>query len=206
MLGRELADIDRLFGWTAGSRKVVPIAELAARMPLLLRAAARYARQLPPDHYGHVIPGQEDVTGPLVLPDGTELRLSDGTPYIPHHTYFDLVGHIAGHGAKFLHLARNPGSDVYSRMEFFAPLGEPDSDATLDEVCDLLETSARAIEEWSRDAAPGRAHPMLDSMTYSTAQHCRQLIAILELLGIEADGPLSEADYEGLALPAATWG
>jgi hypothetical protein len=47
---------------------------------------------------------------------------------------------------------------------------------------------------------------MLDSMTYSTAQHSRQLLAVLELLGIEPDGPLSDADHEGLALPVTTWG
>jgi hypothetical protein len=219
VLGRDLAEIDRLFGWRSTPRKPLPAADLVYRMQMLLRAAARYARQLPPEHYGDVIPGQEHVSGPLMLADGSVLRRSDGSHYIPHHTYFDLAAHIAGHGDKFLHLALHPDSNAFSRIETFAPLGEPGADATLDEVCDQLAEAADAIGRLSggfstRDlAAPVRSpdglttlHAMLDSMTYSTAQHSRQLLAVLELLGIEPDGPLSDADYEGLALPVTTWG
>ena len=218
VLGRDLAEIDRLFGWQPNAHKPLPGKDLAERMQRLLEAAVRYARQLPAEHYGDVIPGQEHVTGPLVLADGSVLRRNDGTPYIPHHTYFDLVAHIAGHAEKFIHLAEHPASEVFARIDTFAPLGEPDADATLDNVCGQLATASAAIGGWSRSLSErdlavsvrtfdgvSTLHAMLDSMTYSTAQHTRQLLAILEMLGIEPDGPLTDADCAGLALPVATW-
>ena len=42
-------------------------------------------------------------------------------------------------------------------------------------------------------------HELLERCTWHSAQHARQIIAVLERLGIKADGPLTEADYAGLA-------
>ena len=43
-------------------------------------------------------------------------------------------------------------------------------------------------------------HELLERCTWHSAQHARQIIAVLERLGIKADGPLTEADYAGLPL------
>lgn len=45
----------------------------------------------------------------------------------------------------------------------------------------------------------------LQRQTWHSAQHVRQLAAVLERFGIEPDGPLSIEDLAGLPLPAGLW-
>src|ERR1043166_1367984 len=49
------------------------------------------------------------------------------------------------------------------------------------------------------------AHRVFERVTWHSAQHCRQLIAVLERMGIPPDGPLSAADLAGLPLPERLW-
>lgn len=49
------------------------------------------------------------------------------------------------------------------------------------------------------------AHKVFERVTWHSAQHCRQLIAVLERMGISADGPLAPADLAGLPLPERLW-
>ena len=48
-------------------------------------------------------------------------------------------------------------------------------------------------------------HELLERCTWHSAQHARQIIAVLERLGIDADGPLTAQDYAGLPMPAGLW-
>ena len=48
-------------------------------------------------------------------------------------------------------------------------------------------------------------YALLGSCAYSVAQHTRQLIAVLELLGGKPDRPLADDDYAGILLPASLW-
>ena len=49
------------------------------------------------------------------------------------------------------------------------------------------------------------AHKVFERVTWHSAQHCRQLIAVLERMGIQADGPLTSQDLAGLPLPERLW-
>lgn len=49
------------------------------------------------------------------------------------------------------------------------------------------------------------AHRVFERVTWHSAQHCRQLAAVLERMGIEADRPLSAEDLAGLPLPERLW-
>jgi hypothetical protein len=215
---RDLRDIDALFGWTAAARELLPVAELVDRMITLLRASIRYARQIPPGHYGDVVPGQEGVDGPIVFPDGSVLHLSDGSPYIPHHTYIGLVGHIVGHAVKFMYLVRQPDSDLFRDLRTFAPLGEPLDDTPMTELTAKLDAEIVAIHNWfaasqgsgidqvvETDQGPRTLQQMLDLMIYSTAQHTRQMLSILEILGIAPDVPMRDSDFSALAVPTRVW-
>ena len=46
---------------------------------------------------------------------------------------------------------------------------------------------------------------VLERSTWHSAQHARQLVAVLERFGIAADRPLTEAELAGLPLPAGLW-
>jgi hypothetical protein len=48
-------------------------------------------------------------------------------------------------------------------------------------------------------------HVLLERSTWHTAQHARQLIAVLERFGVEPDRRLSAADLAGLPLPEGLW-
>jgi len=49
------------------------------------------------------------------------------------------------------------------------------------------------------------AHQLLERSTWHSAQHTRQLIAVLERFGIEPDGRLTAEDLAGLPLPEGLW-
>jgi hypothetical protein len=49
------------------------------------------------------------------------------------------------------------------------------------------------------------AHRMLERSTWHSAQHCRQLVAVLERMGIQPNGPLTAEDLAGLPLPERLW-
>lgn len=49
------------------------------------------------------------------------------------------------------------------------------------------------------------AHQVFERVTWHSAQHCRQLVAVLERMGIAADRPLTAVDLAGLPLPERLW-
>jgi hypothetical protein len=49
------------------------------------------------------------------------------------------------------------------------------------------------------------AHKVFERVTWHSAQHCRQLIAVLERMEIKPDVSLTAADLAGLPLPERLW-
>ena len=49
------------------------------------------------------------------------------------------------------------------------------------------------------------AHKLFERVTWHSAQHCRQLAAVLERVGIQPDRPLTPHDLAGLPLPERLW-
>jgi glutaredoxin len=216
-VGIDLAELDRLLEVADSGPRLLPWKELVERAPRLLEIAVRYARQLPPAHYEDPIPGMENLKLPLILPDGTPLLRPDGEPYIPHRNYIGLFRHIVGHGAKVERMAADPGVDISDTVTFVL-LGEPDDDQPVGDVCDEATRIADGIRrKWPPGVKPELAtvmdtfsgpqslHQMLHSMVYSLTQHTRQLMTVLETLGVTPDGPLGIDDYAGLELPAGVW-
>ncbi|MBI3067880.1 MAG: hypothetical protein HYY79_03060 [Betaproteobacteria bacterium] len=48
-------------------------------------------------------------------------------------------------------------------------------------------------------------HQLFERSTWHSAQHARQLVAVLERLGVEPDGRLTPEDLAGLPLPERLW-
>ena len=48
-------------------------------------------------------------------------------------------------------------------------------------------------------------HHLLERCTWHSAQHARQIIAVLEGFGVAPDGPLTAQDYAGLPMPQGLW-
>jgi len=49
------------------------------------------------------------------------------------------------------------------------------------------------------------AHKVFERCTWHSAQHCRQLVAVLERMEIKPDRPLTPEDLTGLPLPERLW-
>jgi hypothetical protein len=49
------------------------------------------------------------------------------------------------------------------------------------------------------------AHKVFERVTWHSAQHCRLLIAVLERIRIQPEGPLTASDLAGLPLPDRLW-
>ena len=50
-----------------------------------------------------------------------------------------------------------------------------------------------------------RVHEVLERSAWHPAQHARQLMLLLDELGIEPDGRLTAQDLAGLPLPEKAW-
>ena len=94
----------------------------------------------------------------------------------------------------------------------------PGSVATPRQIADYGRSVEKRVEAWWKNKADKSCretvktyygarplHELLERCTWHSAQHARQIIAVLERLGVEPDGPLTAADYAGLPLPEGLW-
>lgn len=188
-------DMDRVRAFIGGeepSPQLLPAAELVQRVERFLPAAVRLAGQLPADCHDQRIPGRD-------------------------RTYLGLANHVVAHVEIFLTLAGGAAftlegidEEVLRGLERHvhppAQLGARSSDAT-SRLRDWLSTAPtgdldRVVPTFFGDQT---VHALLSSCAYSVAQHTRQLMSVLEMLGIEPDEPVGQDVYAGLPMPAGVW-
>lgn len=217
ILGLDLAQVDELLGLSPAPARALPGDELVDRAIRLLAAASRYARQLPQSRYDTPFPGMENVKPPFALAGGHVLAYPNGVPYVPHGTYLGLYRHIIAHGAHFQRFVEAPDAD-YTSLGHYSQYGEATPDVTLDELERIAAATSNAIGAWWQRASEADLARVLDTYVgrqtlqqmlqrelYSLAQHTRQLMHILLLLGIEPDGPIGAREYDGLNVPEGVW-
>ncbi len=78
------------------------------------------------------------------------------------------------------------------------------------------QTVRESLAEWFRRLGawegvvetyygPQTGRELLERTTWHAAQHLRQLYALLEMMGLVPDRPLTDTDFSGLPLPKALW-
>ncbi len=160
---------------------------LVGRYLRVLDAAARHVGQIPPE------------------------RLNDKLPH-RDRSYLALGNHLVQIALDFL--AVSGGAELTGRLAESVP------DVELDPV-DLATAAAeakRGLQAWLAQVEPaGLAHPVvtyfgsqtlhqvLERAVWHSAQHARQLMMVLDLLGIPAEEPLTVQDFAGLPMPASVW-
>ncbi len=191
VFGQNLEDVAQFVGLNGTGHTPLPPAELVKRWTTVLRAAQRYVRQIPDERLAErVIPNRD-----------RPIRL--------------LAHHVFRIGEAFVETVTQ-GTEYW---EYHAQ--QPPKDGTMlrgPEIADYGNSVIERIEQWWREVKDTTArqpvktyygeqplHELLERSTWHSAQHGRQLMAVLERYDIKPDGPLTKEQLAGLPLPERLW-
>ena len=189
VFAQELADVSQFIGRKVDFKRL-PAPELVAKWLNVLEAAQRHVRQIPPGRLGErATPGRD-------------------------RSIRDLAYHIFQVADAFLQAVEDGNENIAA--VYNAP--PPASVVSAKEICAFGEKVEERVRNWWKDQAdkscPGSVktyygmqplHHLLERSTWHSAQHARQIIVVLERLGVRVDRPLGEPDYAGLPIPAGVW-
>ena len=189
VFAQELADVSRFLGKDVRFDRLSP-SELIRKWVHVLEAAQRHVMQIPRERLGErATPGRD-------------------------RSIRDLAYHVYQIPDSFLQAVENGVEDLTS--VYNAP--PPASVRTSDDIRAFgASVTARVQRWWS--TLPDKScredvktyyglqplHHLLERCTWHSAQHARQIIAVLERFGVQVDRPLTAADYSGLPMPTGLW-
>jgi hypothetical protein len=191
VFGQNLEDVAEFVGLHGTGHTPLPPEQLIKKWTTVLRAVQRYVRQIPDDRINErVIPNRD-----------RSLRL--------------MGHHVFRIGEAFLETA-------VDGVEYAVQLANiPPQDGTFmtgDEIARYGDTVIARLEQWWNGLADKSCrqkvktffgmqpiHMLFERSTWHSAQHARQLAAVLERFGIEPNGRLTAGDLAGLPLPERLW-
>jgi glutaredoxin len=185
---QSLADVASFLGLEVEVDRQLSPHELVRRVNVILPAGQRYIKQIP-----------DDV---LDVRFRNSVRLLRG---IAHHVFRIVEAFVE---------AMDTGVELTNELIMDATEAvRPGDDVLTYGSAVLVEFNAW----WARypdkscqaqmDTYFGRqsVHDVLERTTWHSAQHVRQLLLVLDTLGIVPDGPLTPEDLAGLPLPEKVW-
>ena len=189
VFAQELADVSVFIGRKVDFRRL-PAPALMEKWQKVLAAARRHVMQLPASRLGERATAGRD------------------------RSIRDLAYHVYQVPDSFLQAVIDGDQDLAT--VYNAP--PPPSVKTVADIRDYGERIAKRLEAWWRELPDKSAasnvktyygdqplHHLMERCAWHSAQHARQIIAVLERLGIAPDGPLTANDYEGLPMPKGLW-
>ena len=188
---QNLEDVAEFVGLQGTGHTPLPPAALIAKWTVVLRAAQRYIRQI----------ANERLNERAIDNRDRSIRL--------------LSHHIFRIGEAFLETA-------IDGVEYWVQLANvPPQDGTYttgDEIVSYGNSVIERIENWwirlddkscqqkvKTFYGTPPMHQLFERSTWHSAQHTRQMIAVLERFGIEPDGRLTPEDLARLPLPEGIW-
>jgi glutaredoxin/uncharacterized damage-inducible protein DinB len=189
VFAQELADVSRFIGRKIEFRRL-PAPALMEKWLNILAAARRHVMQLPASRLGE--------------------RATEGRD----RSIRDLAYHVYQVPDSFLRAVIDGNQDL--AIVYNTP--PPPNVHTVADIRDYGERIAQRLEAWWA-ALPDKSatshvktyygdqplHHLMERCAWHSAQHARQIVAILERFGIPVDGPLTAKDYEGLPMPEGLW-
>lgn len=161
---------------------------LVDRLNLFMTSAQRFVRQMPEEHLEDILPNRP-------------------------RSYRVLMHHIFQIPRAYL--------DMIEEGEFHyenTVIPPPDDMTTPGAIADYgVEVQAQFNAWWESETDRSCTatvktyygeHPMhdvLERTTWHSGQHIRQLMSLLEQLGVQPDRPLTMDDYKGLPVPTSVW-
>ncbi len=189
VFAQALEDVSRFLGRDVQMKRLPPAA-LVQKWLQVLAAAQRHAVQLPGARLGErATPGRD-------------------------RSIRDLAYHVYQVPDAFLQAVENGVEDLTA--VYNAP--PPAQVKSVEQIRAYGAGVAARVQRWWA-ALPDKSgrqtvktyygerplHELLERCTWHSAQHARQIIAVLEGFGIQPNGPLSADDYAGLPMPAGLW-
>jgi len=192
VFGQNLEDVAEFFGLQGGTGHTpLPPEQLIGKWLNVLRAAQRYLRQMPDARLNELV--------------------IDNRP-----RSIRLMGHhVFRIGEAYLETA-------VDGVEYATQLANvPPKDGTFttgEEIARYGDTVIARLEKWWKEL-PDKScqqkvktffgmqplHLLYERSTWHSAQHTRQLAAVLERFNITPDKPLTKEDLAGLPLPERLW-
>lgn len=191
VFGQNLEDVAEFVGLQGTGHTPLPPGQLIAKWINVLRAAQRYVRQIPDDRLNErVIPNRD-----------RSLRL--------------MGHHVFRIGEAFLETA-------VGGVEYATQLANiPPADGTFmtgEEIARYGDTVIARLQQWWDGLSDKSCrqqvktffgmqpiYMLYERSTWHSAQHARQLAAVLERFGIEPNGRLTAENLAGLPLPERLW-
>jgi glutaredoxin len=187
--GTGLDAVAALFGVSYDRIASLPPADLKTRYDAILDAACRYIVQL----------GDDGLA--TTLPDRDRPMLEVASQTVSVIRGFLAAYHDGFHDRQFAKLADNVRTvdDLIVRAAETRDLlhdwwDRDGFDDPLDRVIDTPWWGHRTLLE------------VMEREVWHSAQHTRQLMMAVQVLGIEVDGPLTAADLDGLPIPSGIHG
>ena len=188
-MGQMLEPFAKLAGIPLGGADRLSAEQLYRKYEMVFAAGQRYARQFPTERLAErVIPHRERVIRTLCY-------------------------HVFRIGESFL--------ETWAGAEYSTKIADNEPPASMRTGDDIARygagvwtryeawwagledrTLSRVLKTYYGDTP---AHQVFERVTWHSAQHCRQLVAVLERMGIQADRPLTPSDLAGLPLPERLW-
>ena len=187
--GQMLEPFAKMVGLNATGSGGLSPTQLFEKYKMVFAAGQRYARQFPPERFRErVIPNRERVIRTLcyhIFRIGEAfLETWDGAEYGAR-----IADNEPPEAMQTGDDIARYGAEVWQR---YAQWWETLDDRTL----------SRMLKTYYGDTS---AAMLFERATWHSAQHCRQLVAVLERMGIQPDKPLTAADLAGLPLPERLW-
>lgn len=184
-----IKDVVEFLGLNEATGPQLSPAQLAARADRVLATAVRLVRQMPDARLGHQLPHRP-------------------------RSWRVLMHHVFQIPVAFL-----DAQDCGKRLEYEVLVAPPpESMRTSADIAQFGAAVHARFGHWwqsTRDQSfttpvdtyfgQTTRHEMLERTVWHSAQHVRQLAALLEQSGITPDDPLRQADIAGLPLTAKIW-
>jgi glutaredoxin len=183
VFAQALEDVSRFVGFEYRVSRLPP-ETLMQKWLHILSAAQRHALQIPAAKLGErATPGRD-------------------------RSIRDLAYHVYQVPEAFLECVEHGVEDLATLYN-----AAPPANAKLDAFGASIEKRLRAWWATHPDCAKTvktyygerPLHELLERSTWHSAQHARQIVAVLQGFGIAAQPPLTERDYAGLPMPKGLW-
>lgn len=189
VFAQELADVSRFVGREVAFRRLAA-PDLVQKWLTVLEAAQQHVMQIPPERLGErATPGRDRSIRDLA--------------YHIHQVADAFLQAVEGGKEDLTAIYNAPPPAAVRTPEDIRKYGAAVTANLRRWWAGVQDKSCSGIVKTYYGVQP--LHHVLERSTWHSAQHARQIIAVLESFGIMPERPLTAEDYAGLPMPAGLW-